>query len=49
MAVVVLWIIFLVFQQSKSRFNRCTPAYIGLFVGEVVLFGAFAVLGEGRL
>ena len=49
-SVVVLWIVFLTFQQFKTRYSNCSWPYFGLFLGEVILFLiATAVGNEGHL
>ena len=37
-SVVVLWVVFLTFQQLKTRYSNCSWPYFGLFLGEVILF-----------
>lgn len=47
--VVVLWVVFLVFQQLKSRHNRCSAPYLALFAVELVLFIGATASGECSL
>lgn len=45
LGVVLLWVVFLVFQQVKSRYNQCSKTYLLLFFAELVLLLAFTALG----
>ena len=44
--VLVLWVIFLVTQQLKSRYSNCTWQYLAIFLAQVIFLlavTAFAV------
>ena len=41
----LLWVVFLVFQQVKSRHDRCSAVYLTLFAVELLLLIAFTGLG----
>lgn len=43
--VVILWVVFLIFQQLKTRYGNCSSQYLGLFSGEVLLLLAFTIAG----
>ena len=44
-AVLLLWVVFLVFQQVKSQHDRCSAVYLTLFAVELLLLIAFTGLG----
>lgn len=44
-SIVALWVIFLTFQQLKTRYDNCSWPYFGLFIAELILFLAATVAG----
>ena len=48
LAVVALWLIFLVTQQQKSRYGRCTYAFLAWFVAQTALLLAATAVAIGH-
>ena len=45
LAIVLLWLAFLVTQQQKAGHNRCSLAFLGWFSGQAIVLGAATGLG----